>query len=175
MNEQRDVSYDLEVLDRRHNRPDFSCGVESLDRYFRRFARQDMQRDLAVVYVLNDEGANRVAGYFTLCASSILSDELPASLADRLPSYGAFPAILLGRLAVDRDYQSRNVGRFLLVAAIRHTYRASRSIAAMAVTVDAIDESAGAFYRRFGFISYPSRPLSLFLPMSMAPDLIDGH
>ena len=134
-----------------------------------------MQRDLAVVYVLNDEDANRVAGYFTLCTGAILPENLPAAIAERLPSYGAFPAILLGRLAVDQDYQNQNLGRFLLVAAVRQAYRASRTIAAMAVTVDAIDEGAAAFYRRFGFISYPSHPLSLFLPMSMAPDLISGR
>jgi hypothetical protein len=45
----------------------------------------------------------------------------------------------------------------------------------MAVKVDAIDESAASFYRRFGFISYPTLPLSLFLPMSMTPDLINRH
>ena len=132
-----------------------------------------MQRDLAVAYVLNDEATGRVAGYFTLCTGAILPEDLPSSIADRLPDYGAFPAILLGRLAIDRDYQNQNLGRYLLVAAIRHAYRASRSIAAMAVTVDAIDQGAAEFYRRFGFISYPSRPLGLFLPMSMVPDLFN--
>ena len=85
MNERSDEFFDLEVVDCRHNRPDFNRGVESLDRYFRRFARQDMQRDLAVVYILNDDRQNRVASYITLCTGAIMSDDLPSSIADRLP------------------------------------------------------------------------------------------
>jgi hypothetical protein len=31
--------------------------------------------------------------------------------------------------------------------------------------VDAIDENARAFYRRYGFIDIPNRPNRLFMPM----------
>ena len=75
------------------------------------------------------------------------------------------------RLAVDRRQQGKGYGRFLLADAL---YRAARSeIASFAVIVDAKDESASAFYRRYGFVSYASNPLILFLPLSTAVRLIE--
>jgi hypothetical protein len=41
----------------------------------------------------------------------------------------------------------------------------SGNIASVAVVVEAIDENARAFYRRYGFIGIPNRPNRLFMPM----------
>ena len=41
------------------------------------------------------------------------------------------------------------------------------------VVVDALDDQAAEFYRQFGFISLPSQPLKLFLPMSSVTNLIE--
>jgi hypothetical protein len=40
---------------------------------------------------------------------------------------------------------------------------AADSVAAFAIVVDAKDDRAAAFYRTFGFMSFPSRPGRLFL------------
>ena len=37
------------------------------------------------------------------------------------------------------------------------------NIASVAVAVDAIDENARVFYRRYGFIDIPNRPNRLFI------------
>ena len=42
---------------------------------------------------------------------------------------------------------------------------ASRSLAVFATVDDASNEEAAAFYRDFGFISFPSRPLRPFILM----------
>jgi hypothetical protein len=47
----------------------------------------------------------------------------------------------------------------------------SRNIASVAVVVDAIDENARAFYRRYGFIDIPDHPNRLFLPMKTVTQL----
>ncbi|EDT05117.1 GCN5-related N-acetyltransferase [Burkholderia ambifaria IOP40-10] len=66
--------------------------------------------------------------------------------------------------AVDRRYQGRGLGAALLVNALR---RAARSeIPAVALTVDAKDEGAAAFYGHFGFQSLTHDPLALFLPLA---------
>ena len=44
----------IEPFDPRHNRAGFACGVESLDRYFRTEANQDMRRKVNGVFVLID-------------------------------------------------------------------------------------------------------------------------
>jgi hypothetical protein len=42
---------------------------------------------------------------------------------------------------------------------------ASRDVASWAVFVEAIDNDAAAFYRKYGFIELPDDRLRLFLPM----------
>jgi ribosomal protein S18 acetylase RimI-like enzyme len=50
--------------------------------------------------------------------------------------------------------------------ALHRSLEAAAGIAAMAVIVDAKDEEAVAFYRRYGFIALQQQPARLFLPMS---------
>ena len=90
-------------------------------------------------------------------------DEFPANITRKLPRYPLVPATLLGRLAVDQNYQGRGYGRFLLADAL---FRAVRSeIASFAVVVDAKDEAARRFYERESFLPFPDQPLRLFRPM----------
>ena len=153
----------VEPLGPQHDRTAFESGVEALDRYFRVQVGQDVRKHLAAAFVLTlPEG--RVAGFYTLSAASVELSDLPPETARRLPRYPQLPAILLGRLAVDRRDQGRGFGRFLLADAL---FRAVRSeIAAFAIIVDAKDESARRFYERESFLSFPGRPMMLFRPMS---------
>lgn len=68
------------------------------------------------------------------------------------------PTILIARLAVDRRHHGRRVGSRLLAEALRRAVAASDAIAARLVVVDAIDERAADFYRRWGFIEVPENP-----------------
>lgn len=153
----------IEALDLSHDRRTFSCGVESLDRYFRVQAGQEARKNIAATFVL--VGPNgQVAGYYTLSATSVALAELPGDIARRLPRYPSVPATLLGRLAVERRRRGKGLGRFMLADAL---WRAARNeIASFAVVVDAKDEAARNFYRREGFLPLPDRPLKLFLPMA---------
>ncbi len=105
-----------------------------------------------------------IGGYYTLSAAGVKLTELLADVARKLPRYPLVPATLLGRLAVDQNYQGRGYGRFLLADAL---FRAVRSeIASFAVVVDAKDDAARKFYERESFLSFPDRSLRLFRPMS---------
>ena len=79
----------------RHSREGFSCGVDSLDRYFRLRANQDRVRRVAAVFVLTDGSA--VLGFYTLSSYTIDLGELPEEAARRLPKYPLLPATLIGR------------------------------------------------------------------------------
>jgi ribosomal protein S18 acetylase RimI-like enzyme len=167
-----EVNYSIEPLSSAHNRANFCCGVESLDRYFQQQASQDQRKYVAAPFVVFDLERNKVIGYYTLSATSINLEELPKEIAKKLPKYPSLPAILLGRLAVDRDYQKQGWGDFLVMDALARSLR--NEIAAIAVVVDAIDESAVAFYEYYQFLRFPERPNRLFLPMktiqAMQPD-----
>ncbi len=149
----------------RHDRTNFSCGVEALDRYLKIQATQDMRRKVSNCFVaLGREG--EIVAYYTFAAANVLASDLPADVARKLPRYPYVPAALIGRLAVDKRVQGQRLGEALLADA---ALRAARSAPAVfALLVDAKDASAEAFYKRFGFRDLQSQSLSLFLPIATA-------
>src|SRR5713226_402780 len=114
--------YALEPLNSAHDRSTFTCGVESLDTYFRQQASQDMRRHLSGVFVLRRANDPHVIGYFTLSASSVSLTALPPASTRRIGGYQEVPAFLLGRLAVDTGYQQQQLGRLLLLNALHRSY-----------------------------------------------------
>ena len=130
----------IEPLRNGHNRADFSCGNASLDRYLKEQAGQDLRRACATPFVLvSERGDTTILGYYTLSSYGIDVGNLPADVARKLPRYPLIPATLLGRLAVDRRFQGRGMGEFLLLDALHRSLEESAEIAAAAVVVDAID------------------------------------
>src|SRR5258708_39385657 len=91
---------------------------------------------------------------------------LSPSKKNRWPRYPLSPGIQLGRLAVDLRYRGRKVGAGLLADAAFRSARADP--AAFTLLVDAKDEGAATFYRKYGFEPLASRPLTLFLPIATA-------
>ena len=143
--------FSIEVLQGSHDRAQFDCGSEALDRYIRRQASQDARRNVTRVFVALPEKSNEIAGFYTLSAGSIERNALPEKQAKRLPRYPV-PVALLGRLAVDRRWSGQGLGSALWANVLQRVVRASAALAVYAVVVDAKDEQAQAFYERFGFI-----------------------
>jgi len=148
-----------------HDRAVFSCGAPELDRYIREHASQDMKRDVARIFVALEAGTATVCGYYSLSASSFQRDDLPTAQAKRLPRYPV-PAVLLGRLAVDGRMSGKGLGAHLLMDAMHRTLLATQVIAVHAMIVDARDDVAAAFYRKYGFVPFSDDARRLFLPMS---------
>ena len=153
-----------------HDHSAFTCGAPELDRYIREIASQDVKRDVARVFVALDR-TNTVLGFYSLSAGSFQKDALPPAQAKKLPHYPV-PAVLLGRLAVDQDHQGQGLGAYLLMDALNRVLLASQALAVYAIIVDARDDAATAFYRKYGFISFPGTPRRLFLTMATLRQLI---
>ncbi len=159
-----------ESLGQQHNRRNFDCGVPVLNEYLAKIAGQDVKRKAAAVFVMTPKTeTSRIVGYYTLCSTSIELSSLPADLASKLPRYPEIPAILLGRLA--RDTSCPGVGSLLLADALARCVRVAIEIAATVIVVDSKGESATGFYARFGFVSLPSLPHRMFLPLATAEKL----
>jgi GNAT superfamily N-acetyltransferase len=157
--------YGTEALKAYHNRKSFSCGIDALDSYLHQRANQDSEKHVAAVFVLTETGKLDVIGYYTLSAIGIDAGELPKDLTKRLPKYNLLPATLLGRLAVDRQYQRKGFGGLLIVDALQRVVNLSKEIASMAVIVDAKNEAAVTFYERYGFIRFINNNNRLYLPL----------
>jgi GNAT superfamily N-acetyltransferase len=159
----RDIEYKVEPLGTNHDRAAFSSGVAALDTYIQRQARQDLERNLAAVFVLTSDGRT-IAGFYTLSAHSIQATALPEELVKRLPRF-PLPVTLLGRMAVSHTLQGQRLGEFLLMDALARAWRGSQQVASWAVVVDT---KAGArdFYLKHDFAPLPSQPDRLFLTMN---------
>ncbi len=156
----------VEPLGKQHGRGAFSCGNPALDQYLKERARQDARRYVAAPFgLVAGPGEKTTLGYYTLSSFAIDLSDLPSETARKLPSHPNVPVTLLGRLAVDKGHAGQGLGEFLLMDALHRSLTQSSQIAAVAVVVDAIDDSAVRFYKHFNFMPFPERPARLFLPM----------
>ncbi|MGA9057027.1 MAG: GNAT family N-acetyltransferase [Terriglobia bacterium] len=155
----------FEPLGPAHDRGAFSCGAEALDNYLRKQAGQDVRKRVAVAFVLTPDGKT-VAGYYTLSQYSVELGAIPDGIAAKLPKYPFVPATLIGRLAVSNEFRGQRLGELLLMDALNRCLSGSKQVASAAVIVDAKDDSAAAFYKKYGFIELPKTPKRLFLPMA---------
>ena len=78
------------------------------------------------------------------------------------------PVMVLGRLAVDRRYQSRGIGQGLLRDAVLRIVQASEIAGIRAILVHAISEEARAFYETYGFVSSPVDSMTLMITVTDA-------
>jgi predicted N-acetyltransferase YhbS len=136
--------------------------VPALNNYLKKFALQNPRNQSARTYVATR--AERVVGYYTLAAASARREETPSRVAKGLAAYPV-PVILLARLAVDRSEKGKGLGSGLLKDALLRIVQAAEIVGCRAVMVHAKDDSAKAFYDRFGFEPSPSDPFRLFLLM----------
>ena len=155
-------------LDEAHDRSSFSCGVESLDRYLKTQAGQDVRRKANAVFVLSQQGEpTRILGYYTLCAMAISQGEVPEAARKHIPRYPLVSATLIGRLAISKDRQGQRLGAVLLADALQRAFESASTVGSSMVVVDALDEAAAGFYAAHGFVRLPDS-LRLVLPMCLA-------
>lgn len=156
----------IEPLGDAHERGAFRCGEEALDWYFQTQATQDIRRRVANCFVAVEIATGQVAAFYTMSAASIAFVDLPPEESKRLPRYPTLPAVRIGRLAVDERFQGRGLGEALLMNAVERTIRADA--AAFTLLVEAKNDRAVAFYRRYGFRALQDHPRTLFLPLATA-------
>ncbi|HSZ31598.1 MAG TPA: GNAT family N-acetyltransferase [Pseudonocardiaceae bacterium] len=142
-----------------HDVSSFNCGKPEFDKWLSDYALASHKADLARTWVLVED--DRVIGYFSLVMGHVRPEDAPQKLVQGVPRYPV-GMVLLARLAVDGSAQGRGLGADLLAHALVLACRAGEVVAARLVAVDAIDEQAAAFYRRWGFVPVPEQPLKLY-------------
>lgn len=159
--------YQIRPLDAAIETGNFQCGSEQLDGYIRRYASQDVRKNVARVFVATPEShPQQLAAFFTLSAGSVSCADLPSALAKKLPRYPV-PVALIGRLAVDKKFQGKGLGSILLADACQKVLYASAVLAVAGIIVDAKDAKAIAFYEHFGFILLQGQADRMMLPASV--------
>jgi GNAT superfamily N-acetyltransferase len=140
----------IEPISRNHNREAFDCGVEELTLFLREQALQDHSTDLRRTFVMVDEDADasRVIGYHTLVMLHVTQDELPP---DKLRIKTSIPAILLGQLALDQEFQKRGYGEYLLMDAQAKLDQIAQKTGVRGMVLDARNEELVRWYEEHDF------------------------
>jgi GNAT superfamily N-acetyltransferase len=132
----------------RHDRSRFVSGDDALDEWLGRYAGQNRRRDTAATWVIAD-AQDAVVAYATIAMSAIDRSSAPASVARQAPN--PVPALLIGRLAVDRRYSGLGVGTSLVGHVLATAVELNAKAACRAVVVNALHASARGWWEHLGF------------------------
>ena len=150
----------IEKLRRDHPIDAFDCGQEDLNQWLRKHALQNQGAGAAQTYV--GLVGEVVIGYYSLAVGQIEYNDAPERLRKGLARYPV-PIMLLARLAVDKNWQKKGVGRALLRDAVLRTMQAADIAGIRALAVHAKDEQARRYYEQFDFVVSPADPLHLLV------------
>lgn len=140
----------------RHDRSAFDSGAPELDDWLRRYAAQNRRRNTAATWVITDV-ESVVVGYVSLSMTGIDRSSAPAVIAKQAPD--PVPALLIGRLAVDRSVAGLGVGTALVAHVLATAVVLNEHAACRAVVVSPLEESARSWWERLGFHPFdPSDP-----------------
>lgn len=149
------------LLTDQHDLELFQSGTESLDHWLKRRARSNQVSGASRTYVVTD--GTRVVGYYCLSSGALDVASAPGALRRNMPD--PIPMAILGRLAVDVNWQGKGLGAALLHDAVLRTGQAASILGIRGMLVHAISDDAKAFYEHYGFIASPANPMTLVLSL----------
>jgi len=157
-----------ERLTPEHDLSGFDCGEVVLDEWLRRRALQNEASGASRTYVVCAN--RRVVGYYTLAVGAVAHSESPGRVRRNMPD--PVPAIVLGRLAVDKAFQGRHIGAGLLCDAVLRTVQAAEIAGIRAILVHTISEAAKRFYEGYGFVTSSVDPLTVMITVAEAVKIL---
>lgn len=152
----------VEPLTADHRLDDFASGEPELDEWLVRRGLRNQLAGFSRTYVTTD--GDRVVGYHSVSGFAVLRTHATGRARRQAPDQ--IPAILLGRLAVDRKAQGMGLGAGLLRHAMELTVAASETIGVRILVVAALHPEAAEFYERFGMSRSPTNPLDLMMTVA---------
>jgi len=144
-----------------HQTAGFDCGIDSLNEWLIRRALKNEYGGGSRAYVVCED--KQVVGYYAIAAGSVARGDSPGRIRRNMPD--PIPALVLGRLAVDRGCQGAGIGQGLLKDALARSINVSQQIGARVLIVHALNNKAEAFYLKHGFMVNQAIPNILLLPL----------
>jgi len=147
-----------------HNVESFACGVPVLDEWLKRRALKNESSGASRTFVVCSD--DQVIGYYALATGSVGHRDTPGKVRRNMPD--PVPVIVLGRLAIDEQWQHAGLGRSLLRDAILRALSVSQQAGVKALLVHTLSEDAKQFYLRNGFLESPLDPMTLIISLQDA-------
>ena len=145
-----------------HNTAAFDSGEATLDEWLRRWALRNSSSGVSRCFVICE--GKTVIGYYTLSSGAVAREAAPKALRRNMPD--PLPAMLLGRLAVDRQYHNQGLGSALLRDAMLRTLSISQQTGVALMFVHALHDRAKQFYLSRGFVQSPLQPMTLMMTVA---------
>lgn len=151
-----------EPLNERHKLEAFRSGVESLDTWFKRRALKNQTTGASRTFVVCE--GQRIAAYYALASSAVAVTEAPGRFRRNMPD--PIPVVVIGRLAVDRSFQGKGLGRALVRDAGYRVIQAADAIGIRGLIAHAISVEAKAFYEAVGFAQSSLDPMTMMITLA---------
>jgi predicted N-acetyltransferase YhbS len=146
-----------------HDLSGFSSTEPTLDDWLRKRALAGEGRT-ARTYVVC--AGRRVVGFYVLANGGVQRSVAPSKLRRNAPN--PVPVMVLGRLAVDKEWEGQGIGKAMLRDAILRTLGAAEVAGIGAILVHAISNRAKAFYLVFGFMPSDLESMTLMITLAEA-------
>jgi GNAT superfamily N-acetyltransferase len=151
-----------EKLSSTHQIENFDSGIEPLDSWLKRRALGNESEGASRTYVVCAGGV--AVGYYCLSNGAIANNIATGKVKRNMPD--PIPVMIIGRLAVDRNWQGKGIGRGLLRDAVLRTLKAADIAGIRAILVHTISEEAKQFYEQYRFTASSLEPLTLMVKVS---------
>ena len=138
---------------------EFSSGEEQLDFWLKRDALKNEVAGASRTYVVCDK--ERAIAYYAIASGSVMQIEEPGKIKRNMPD--PIPVIILGRLAIDQNWQGKGLGSGLLKDALLRASEISQQVGVRALVVQAMSETAKRFYLHHGFMVSPVDEMKLLM------------
>jgi len=148
-----------EALLASHHVNDFDCGNDVLNRWLVQQALKNEYSGGSRTYVVCSDG--KVIGYYAIATGSVEHEGLPGKLRRNMPD--PIPVLVLGRLAVDINWQAKHIGRGLLKDTILRACLIAKQVGVSALLVHCISEQAKRYYLQHGFVESTLAPMMVLL------------
>lgn len=163
-------------LEKSHDTKGFDCTEEwmaeeanladapDMNEFLQRRALDQAKRGVSKTFVVvetDGEHPNRVIAYYSTNVGHLQPGALPKVVSPHM----TIPVIHLLRLAVDKRYQGRRIGKRLLAHFVTRAVAVANDMGVSAVVLEPLNDHVRAFYERFGFRALPGDAGRMYVSM----------
>jgi len=131
------MDLDYLILNESTNVNDFCCGASEahikLNKFLKERAIDHQKEQIGTTTIVFEQSSNnKTIGYITLLADSVKVEKKQRTSffenALLTNKYNAYPALQIGRLAVDQGYQKKGVGNYLFQLAVAIAFHTNNKL-----------------------------------------------
>ncbi len=156
----------IEPLNDLHRRDGFRCKDGGIERFCRGHIASQHRIGMIRAFVATLAGSPEVIGFYYLLTTSIEPELLGPEIGGAEFVYvHKVPAVYLGMIGVHEPLMREGIGGVLMIHAFRMVAELGKVAGVWALTLDAIDEDAAAYYERFDFRRFSPGGKEMYLPL----------